>query len=487
MSDSRWAGLLFAATLLCRVVAGLGSAVFGTDSAHFLLMADWMREGRWGDALAIAYHPMYPLLVATARSVVLDTETAGQAVSILLGSAAALPLFWLVREIFGLRPAVFTVLFYAFSSAFVLIHSDPMTEGTFHFFLFSSHWMTWRVITAPSMARSAVLGAAAAGAFLTRPEGLLAVALAAGWPVIALIRKRDAAAMRIAGLVLTVLVAATLLAPYLLWVKSHRGRWALSPRQSVVSVELEMGVSDSDRSGEKVRPPSYWYGVFFQGVLRLTLYGAWIPFFVAGLITLRRPGSPGRWFVFSLPLAYLAAILYTLRSHPFMTDRYLMAPMALLAVLGGLGMDATLQAMARRWPDARWRPAAAGALVLAFTLVPFAKCLLPRRTECRSYPVAAQRILQDGPRPRAMSGPVEQVAYLCGARSLYSAGTHEGVRKQIEESGVDCYVYSERDVAGRREYIQMLRTCPSLQPPVEVVGPPGTLKVYYQRAKVSRS
>jgi hypothetical protein len=483
MSDSRWAGLLFAATLLCRVVAGLGSAVFGSDSAHFLLMADWMREGRWGDALAIAYHPMYPLLVAVARSVVFDTETAGQAVSILLGSAAALPLFWLVREVFGLRPAVFTVLFTAFSSAFVLVHSDPMTEGTFHFFLFSAHWMTWRVINAPSAARSVVLGAAAAGAFLTRPEGLLAIALAAGWPVIALIRKRDAVAMRLAGLVLTVLVAATALAPYLLWVKSQRGRWALSSRQSVISVEQEMGVSDAVRAGEQVRPPSYWYGVFLQGLLRLTLYGAWIPFFIAGLVTLRRPGPPGRWFYFSLPLAYLAAILYTLRSHPFMTDRYLMAPMALLAVLAGLGMDATIQALARRWPDARWRPAAGGALVLAFTIVPFAKCLWPRRTECRSYPVAARRILQDGPRPRAMSGPAEQVSYLCGVRSYYSEQTHAGIRRQIEETGVDCWVYTEQDVARRQEYVRMLRTCPSLQAPVEVEGPPGTVKLYYQRAK----
>src|SRR5579872_1201012 len=103
MSDTRWAALLFAAAFLSRVVAALGTAMFGTDGCHYLLMADWMREGRFHDALLIAYHPLYPLLIAATRSLCASTEQAGNVVSILLGSAATLPLFHCAKTAFG-RP-----------------------------------------------------------------------------------------------------------------------------------------------------------------------------------------------------------------------------------------------------------------------------------------------------------------------------------------------------------------------------------------------
>jgi hypothetical protein len=47
LSDARLAGLLFAAAFLARLVACLGTAIYGTDGGHYLLMADWMGDGRF--------------------------------------------------------------------------------------------------------------------------------------------------------------------------------------------------------------------------------------------------------------------------------------------------------------------------------------------------------------------------------------------------------------------------------------------------------
>ncbi len=481
MSDARWAAVLFAVAVLARGLACFGSALFGTDSGHYLLMADWMRAGLFDQALAVAYHPLYPLLIAALRSVLGSTEHAGNLVSILLGSAAVLPLFWTVRDVFGRPTAVLTALLYCFSPALVDVQSDVMTEGTFLFFLFASQWLTWRAMEKPSLERGAVLGAAAAAAFLTRPEGLLAIALALGWPLLVLLRKRDAIGIRLASLGLSVAVVVLLASPYLLWVKQHRGRWALSPRPSAGSVEREMGVKSATGADPEAPPPSHYYGLFAKSVYRLTMYGTWIPFMIVGLATLRRPGA-GRWFYFSLPLAHLGAVLYTLRAHPFMSDRYILAPMALLGVLTASGLAATLRALARRRPEAAWRPLASGVLILVVIVLPIIKCFHWRRQECRSYPMAAAKILEQG-KPRAMSGPVEQVAYLCGVRSYYGASTHEGIRAQIVENGIDYFVYTEKDVTGRRDWVEMIQTCPYLMAPVEVVGPPGTWKVFYQRSK----
>jgi len=473
-------GLLFVAAFLARLVAWMGSAIFGTDSGHYLLMADWFREGRFDEALAIGYHPLYPLLIAVARTFSGTTEIAGNFVSILLGSAAALPLYRMVLAVFSRPAAVFTVLLYAFHPAIIEVQSDVMTESTFMFFLFSSQWLTWRMLEEPSAARAAVLGSAAAGAYLTRPEGILAIVLALGWPLFLLFRRRDRRLLRVSGVALTLLVFVIAAFPYLLWVRSERGRWALSPRQSVMSAEAELGLTQDAGRGPEEKPPSYYYGMFFKLLFRLALYGLWIPFAVLGW---RSVSGFRSLYYFSLPLMHIAGILYTLRTHPFMSERYIMAPLTLVSALTGAGMAAVLAGMARRWPEARWRPAASGALVLAVAVLSACRVFHTRRVECLSYPVAAAKILEHGTRPRAMSGPVEQVAYLCGARSRYSMDTHEGIRRQIREQQVDCYVYTAKDLERRKDYIEMLQTCPALEAPVEVVGPPGTLTVYYQRSK----
>src|SRR5206468_579871 len=120
-------------------------------------------------------HPLYPMLIALIRSVTVTTEQSGMVVSVVLGAAAVVPLFAMVRTVFG-RPAAFvTGLLYAFGPALVQVQSDVMTEGTYFFFFFSAMWLTWRMAEEPSLARGVVLGAAAAGAFLTRPEGLLPI------------------------------------------------------------------------------------------------------------------------------------------------------------------------------------------------------------------------------------------------------------------------------------------------------------------------
>lgn len=480
MSDARWSLLLFAAAFLVRLVACLGTALFGTDGGHYLLMADGFRQGRFHEALAVGYHPMYPLLIAAMRTFTGTTEAAGNAVSVLLGSAAVLPLYRMVLAVFSRPVAVLAVLLYAFQPAIIEVESEVMTEATFIFFLFSSQWMTWKMIKEPRADRGALAGAASAAAFLTRPEGILAIVLALGWAGLPLLGRSGARARRLGGLAVMLCVIVLAVLPYMLWIRSSQGRWRLSPRNSVASAERELGVGETGTPESTPHSSARYYGHFAKSVFRLSVYGLWLPFAALGLRSVRRPGAI---FYFSLPLAHLGAILVTLRTHAFMSDRYIMAPMTLLGAVVACGLLSALAFVVRSRPESPRRLAIAGAVLAAVTVLPAIRIFKIRRAECLSYPVAAARILQENPHPRGMSGPVEQVAYLCGARSYYSAASHEGIRDQIEKNHVDYYVYSEKDVTGRPEYVSMLESCPYLAPAVEVDGPPGTLKVYYQRSK----
>jgi hypothetical protein len=483
MTRIRWAALLASAAFLARWTAFLGTAIFGTDGGHYLLMADWMRGGRFHEALLVGYHPLYPLLIAASRSFLGSTEAAGGLVSVVLGAAATIPLFLMVHAVFG-RPAAFlTSLMYAFSPTLVAVQSEVMTEGTFIFFLFSSMWLTWRMMEAPSLPRGVVLGAAAAAAFLTRPEGLLAIAFAVGWPIVELLRRRDRLPVRVGGTVLTLLVVVLLLSPYLLWAKSVRGKWVLSVRPSAISVEWAVGYSKAPSRDAEEALKGQRYATYLKSMYRLTLSGALIPFYVLGLASLRRVNVGKGLFYASFPVGLLGGILLAIGTHGFISIRYLLAGMTLMSVVAALGIVAVIRWAVSRWPEAAWPPIASAALVLIVAVVPGFDCFKTRRTECVSYREAARVILAQGWRPHGMSGPVEQVAYLTGCRSYYGSLTHEEVRAQIKANDVDGYVYSEKDVVNRRSYVEMLRSCDALQPPMEIVGPPGTLKVYVHRAK----
>jgi 4-amino-4-deoxy-L-arabinose transferase-like glycosyltransferase len=482
MSDSRWTALLLASAFLVRLVAAMGSAIFGTDSCHYLLMADWMREGRMQEALAIAYHPGYPLLIAVMRTCSGTTEQAGTAVSVILGAAAVVPLFHLVRSVFSRPAGVLAALIYAFHPILIDVQSDVMTEGAFLFFLFGSMWLTWKVMEEPALARGAVLGAAAAAAFLTRPEGMLAVVLAVAWPAVEAIRRRTSLGLRVGGLGLTVAVAALLLFPYLVWVKAERGHWALSPKASVMSAEKAAGLGEETGEGSDHSGRARLYRIYAVSLFHQSYYGLLVPFTVIGLLGLREVGARRAIFYLSFPLGHLGGILFALRSHNFMSERYLLAGTLLLGGLAAHGMTLTLRAAAARWPESPLRPALASALLFLLVAVPAVRALKVRRTEYLGFPVAARGILERDPRPGTVAG-IEQVSYLCGSRSYYTPPTREGMEKFLVDKQLRYIVYSDRDLEKRPEYVGMLRTWERLEAPREYSGPPGAWKVYVQRVR----
>ncbi|MBI3854700.1 MAG: glycosyltransferase family 39 protein [Planctomycetes bacterium] len=474
MADSRLAALLAGAAFLARLVACLGTAIFGTDGGNLLLMADWMRAGRFHDALSLSYHPLYPLLVAVAGPLAGGTESAGAAVSVLLGAAAAFPLFLTVRDIFGRPAAFFTTLLYAFSPAILEVQSEAMTEGAYMFFLFSSLRLAWKMREQPSLERGAVLGACASAAFLARPEGLLAVTLAVAWPL----SGRDSTAKRASGALVTLAVALLLASPYLLWVKAERGRWALSLRASARSAERALA-GDESASEQEAGAKSRLYGIYVHSMFRMTAMGLLIPFHLLGLASLKRIGWRNGLFYFSWPLGLLGGTLFVLRAHDFMSGRYLLAGMTLLNALAALGMTRALEFAAER----KLRPALGLAVLLAVAVLPGLGMFRLRRHELQSARSAADWIRSQGPPPAGISGPVSQVAYLAGCRSIYSGLTEAALREQIGSREVEYYVYSEKDVQRRPAYIALLRSCDLLQAPVAVAGPPGTLQMYVQRVR----
>jgi 4-amino-4-deoxy-L-arabinose transferase-like glycosyltransferase len=483
MSDARLAGLLFAMAILARVVSWMGLAFFGPDSANFLIMADWMAEGRFQDSLSMAYHPLYPLLIAVARPLAGGSVAAGHAISILLGAAATIPLYFIAREVFGRPSAFITALIYALHPRLVDVQSDVMTEATFMFFFLSSMWLTWRMGEEPTLERGVVLALAAVAAFLTRAEGILAVVLAVGWPAVEAVRTRKPGMGQVGAILLTPLVILIVMSPYLLWVKSQRGHWSLSVRPSLLSAERVVGIKigSFDPAGHAVGE-SVLYLKYLQSLLRLSLHGALFPFYILGFIELKKSGLRRALYYLAYVGGLLGGVFLTLHQQNAMSDRYIMAGMALLSAAAAAGILSAFRHAARRWPAARWRPAACWAVLLLITVLPAYRWLHVRRAEDRSYADAARWIRSHDRRPAAISG-TSQVAYLAGARPVGPPASLEEALKQVTEGRVGCFVYDQRDVAALPSLVGLLHSCAFLEAPVKITGAPGTLSIYVQFVK----
>lgn len=481
MSEPRAAALLVAGAFLARLVAYLGTGIFGTDSAQFLLMAQWMGEGRFQDALAITYHPLYPLLVAAAAPLAGGVEPAGFWVSMVLGSAAAAPLYFLVSSTFG-RPAAFlTGLFYCFQPHTVELHADVMTEGAFTFFLFGAAWLSRKGLEAPSVESSILAGLSASAAYLTRPEGILAVAFVTLWPVAEWARKRDRAAARLGGAALALAAAALLAFPFLLWVRHETGVWALSAKGSVRNAGLAP-VPPGEAGGVPEEPAgsvASRYGRFAHSILRVTS-GVTIPFLLLGLAQLRGRGLWGPLFYFSLPAAYLGGLLWSLRSHPYWSYRYVVPSMNLLFVLAALGILGALR-YAERWkPERRWAPWAA-ALVILTAVAPYVRHLRSHRTEEAALREAGAWLRERGA-TRVMS-TTDKVGFFVGHKVLAYPRDPAALRSG---GAPEYYVYLDKDLAsGKPPYLSRLEEEAGAGPPVIFPDPPrpGLWKVYVRPAR----
>ncbi len=185
-----------------------------TDSIYFLEIADRMgpltAEALWAGVDHHPFHPLYPLLMAVTRAVFGgELVWAGQIVSVIFGTLVLIPLFFIVRNVFGTVPALCSAALFAVNPEHLEASGDVMSEATFLFFVITAAALAIPAWVRRSWPAGLGAGAAAAFAYLVRPEGgapmlVLAIALGLG---LRHERKRTAACLAAALLGFAVIAA----------------------------------------------------------------------------------------------------------------------------------------------------------------------------------------------------------------------------------------------------------------------------------------
>ncbi|HLK88002.1 MAG TPA: glycosyltransferase family 39 protein [Candidatus Binataceae bacterium] len=238
-AETRIVAVIALSAAAIRIYLAITSYCIAADGIAYIAMAREFRAGRLDDALAWVFSPLYPWLIAAFYPVLGDWERAGELLSVILGTAGVVLLYYLMREVYGRRIVA------AGAAALAAIH--PMlagfsaavrTEAGYVALVTAATLLMVRGTNRKSLARIAASGVLCGLAYLYRTEGvgvpvLFAVVLVAGaWPWREWTPRWSlgAAALMLAMFLL-------IAAPYLVWMRSYTGHWTVGRELGVVTME----------------------------------------------------------------------------------------------------------------------------------------------------------------------------------------------------------------------------------------------------------
>jgi len=467
-------GLLAVAAAL-RWVRWVRTDAMFNDGPLFLGLAAQMEHGRWAEALAHDYHPLYPFAVLVTKLALgpLGLEgwdTAAAVVSVAGGTAAVLFLYLLLREGFGWPAAWLGAGLLAVHYRAVEYTSDVQSEGLYFPLFLAGLWVGWRAWRRCSPALAAWTGALAGLAYLTRPEGL-GVALVVGLVGGAEVLRGRWRLLPGAGWALALAGGALLLVlPYATVLRVETGTWSLSHKKSVAAMAGLGAAGGPGGEGARTRgegretAPTAGVGSpsprpdpaplelpgwelqetpgsgpveadaepspegrplvaldELQSTFRSAARAETLVVLLLGLVVARgRPGSRGGFFL-ALVLLYSAVLLALTINAGYVSRRHIFPVIAALFGYAGLGIRAFGDLVAYALEGAtRGRVAlpARAALaigVVAVVIPPLASQIEPRREEQLATRRAAEWLRTEVGRPGPIAARRRRVAYYAGA------------------------------------------------------------------------
>jgi 4-amino-4-deoxy-L-arabinose transferase-like glycosyltransferase len=435
-----WSGAVFWLTLaglFLRLAAARSAVVISRDGIGYLEAATRLWAGDLGGALAHPYPPGFPALIAFVASVVGELGEGSAAFASALGASAVVPAVALLSaRAYGKRAGLLGAALAATLPLLVELGGEVLADGWFVAVL------AWMLVCAkraqegdePAWAWAMGAGLLGGGAYLVRPEGLVAT----GAVVLGLVLAPRPAA-RAAPSSRWRAVAALALPTGLLvfaFVAAIRGSETLGGGDAgglKLTLKQNMGHVLAALS-----PGVYLERFLDQGryALKAALPGGLL---AVGLLAARRVPPAARRLGWQLALVGLALwVVYPV----FRADRRYGAALALLLLPHAAGGAVCLAGrLRRRWDGLR----APAAIALALTVLAVPLALRPRHAKKATYRQAGVLLAESGVR-RVLAHDA-RASYYAGAEGVGAFHLPEGQRGQASvlaplarERGADAIV-----------------------------------------------
>jgi len=427
-----------ALALAVRSIVAARTSVIFEDGPHFLAIAEAFAEGRFAEALAHPYHPLYPATIALAKPIFSDLEVAALAVSVLGGTVAVAACFALLRRAFDGRVAWIGATLLAVSPYPVRMTSDVASEGLYLACFGLALTVLFAAVEGRRTAAFLWAGVASGFAYLTRPEGAGLLVLGTSW-LYYLGLRGDRGWREVARSTGALLLGGSLLVlPYLVLVSFEMGGFTFSGKKSLLQI-LGLSPGESPNTwllwvllaagvlvllGSAIRleaarrlalraarllPALALCGALlvalvapeatrsFAAVASSSLRPETLLFLVAGGFWVRRMGWRDRdLFFFLLLFGYVVLLLGLLLNYGYLSRRHFVPLLPLLLGYVGVGVVGVSAALAR-FPRPETRPrwlhapsAIAAGLAFVLTGIALPKALHDHRSDALAERMAAE-------------------------------------------------------------------------------------------------
>ena len=472
---------LLGGALALRMLLYKWTYLIAIDGTGFYLNpAQDFASGRWMDGLAVGYHPLYPILVASLSKVLGDFELSGQMVSILFGTLTVIPIYFLAKGAFNRWTAFISSVFLAILPRHVALSADFLSDPTYTFFFISAVWLGWEALRGDDWKLPFLAGLATGLAYLTRAEGIGVLLVLGPW---LLFRKMSFHSWdyKRNGFACFILLFSFLLvaSPYILYLHYYTGTWTISRKPAVdravvlikrklffqkpkVAKATEQFDEIVKRLGEKGKTPamglSKWLwglGSFFK-LFAETCHPILFLLFIIGLV--RRKAFPS-WggeegFLLSIICLY-ALILYCLSSLSYISHRYFLSLVVLCLIWSGRGLLELHQLLIQRVSSEKLKKIhftktkGMVFLTLLIVVIILPITIHPQRAEKQGRKEAGLWIKNHSMSKPSIYTDMTRVNYYAGGKMIFLEDEkilyHE-IMERARSEGADFFVISDKKI-----------------------------------------
>lgn len=220
------AGLVSLA-LLSRLLLLRFQQVMTPDGVYYATLGEKLVSGNFREGLSTFYPPLYPFLVGLSSLIFRDAEAGGKMVSAMAGGLLVVPVYLLIRILYGTGAAAVGALLISVHPLLNYHSTLLLTESTYTLLFMTAVLMGLTALSAGGTAffsTGIVLGAC----YLIRPEaiGYLGLILVSAFG--AMVSGKRLPLRRVLFNVLSLVTGFTLLAsPYILLLRQRTGRWTI--------------------------------------------------------------------------------------------------------------------------------------------------------------------------------------------------------------------------------------------------------------------
>ena len=235
-------------TLAVRLHLSKNYYTINNDGVSYVEVARHFWQGQWVEALASYFAPLFPLMIDVIYPLLGEWELAGQFWPFTLGVFMLLPLFGLLRVIYGPKVAQLALIFYAVSPYLARLSLHVRSEIPYIFFFLLAVYLLQKSVKRGSLLPLFLTGLCSALAYLLRPEGVGLIIVASLFLFYRRWARKEHHKVwpQVAALYLGFIVFSF---PYLFYLRWDTGNWMISRKTTVV---FSYGIAEYDPTAEGI-------------------------------------------------------------------------------------------------------------------------------------------------------------------------------------------------------------------------------------------